>query len=119
MADLLTETFYKHLGLLRQRLQLNESHLSDSIRIELLHVMNALNSMKKSNAYGNDKLDVIRKYISGLEKLYRNSVHDMDLANFSKEIKNMVDENPELLLIGPVVTQKFYDQLTQWSSTKL
>jgi len=117
MTDLLTETFNKHLGLLRSKLRLDESHSSDFIRIELLHAMNALTNMKKSKSYRNDQLDTVRKYITGLEKLYRNSVHDMDLTNFSKEIKNMVDSHPELLLIGPVVTQKFYDQLT--TSTKL
>lgn len=89
---------------------LNEN-LRDNILNELVFVNKALGEMKSSGTYSNDQLDIVRRYISLLEKMYKLFSRNEDVSSIANMILQFVDSHDELILINHVITKRFYDFL--------
>jgi hypothetical protein len=89
---------------------LNEN-LRDNILNELVFARKSLGEMKSSGAYSNEQLDIIRQYISLIEKMYKSFNQTEDITLLAKTILDFVDTHNELILVNHVITKRFYDFL--------
>jgi hypothetical protein len=89
---------------------LNEN-LRDNILNELVFSRKALGEMKSSGAYSNEQLDIVRHYISLIEKMYKSFNQNEDIALLAKTILDFVDAHNELILVNHVITKRFYEFL--------
>jgi hypothetical protein len=89
---------------------LNEA-LRDNILNELVFVHKALGEMKSSGTYSNEQLDIVRQYVSLLEKMYKSFNRNEDVSSIANVIVQFVDSHDELILINHVITKRFYDFL--------
>ena len=89
---------------------LNEN-LRDNILNELVFVRKALGEMKSSGTYSIQQLDIVRQYISLIEKMYKSFNQNQDITLLAKTILDFVDAHDELILINHVITKRFYDFL--------
>ncbi len=89
---------------------LNEN-LRDNILNELVFVRKALGEMKSSGAYTIEQLDIVRQYISLIEKMYKSFNQNQDIALLARTILDFVDAHDELILVNHVITKRFYDFL--------
>jgi hypothetical protein len=89
---------------------LNEN-LRDNILNELVFVRKAFGEMKSSGAYSIQQLDIVRQYISLIEKMYKSFNQSQDIELLAKTTLDFVDVHDELILVNHVITQRFYDFL--------
>ena len=89
---------------------LNEA-LRDNILNELVFVHKALNEMKSTGTYSNEQLDIVRQYVSLLEKMYKLFNRHEDITSIARLILQFVDHHDELILVNHVITKRFYEFL--------